>query len=281
MATALELRGQQAGDVIERVWVQVWDVRREVVAPGSAVPCSRERVTELEFSPDGRLLVASSERETRVWDITATPPREVTAALVRHSRRPSSVPDHLRRSCPMFSPDGSCVLADGDTRDTFRLLDAASLEPRATLRLHRRHHECSGLTFSPDGRVLAARLHLSELDFPTDPGNWVAWIQRPLAWRSHRAVVQLFDTATGRELAVLPGCDNFDVPMLAFTPDGQRLWTTDPDSLPTGNTLTFRLWDVSGAGSPGWLTVVTALGLLVMGADVVRACRSGPSGVRN
>jgi WD40 repeat protein len=254
MAAALELWDFQAGGAgFERAGVQVWDVRREAVAPGPALPWSRERVLELEFSPDGRLLVASSERQTRVWDIAAEPPREVTAALVRRRRQPAAHFDRLPSNSPVFSPDGTRVLVDGDTPGTFRLLDVASREPRATVRLHRSHDECSGLTFSPDGRVLAARLRLSERDLPTDRYGWAAWLRQPLAWRTYHSVIQLFDTATGRELAVLPGCANFDTPVLMFTPDGRGLWTTEPLSLPTGSTLTFRLWDVSGYGPPSWL----------------------------
>jgi len=153
--------------------------------------------------------------------------------------------------CPVFSPDGTRVLADGDTPRTLRLLDTASLQERVVFRLHPSHDECTGLKFSSDGRVLAARLRLSEMTPPLggDLRSWAAWARRPFSWRTYRSVVQLFDTATGRELAVLPGCDNFDMPLLAFTPDSRGLWTIEPMSNPPlGSTLTFRLWDVSGCG---------------------------------
>lgn len=159
------------------------------------------------FSPDGRLLAASSaDTRTYLWDVAVNPPRLVTVL---------DGPANFAYS-PAFSPDGR-TLAVGSADRTVRLWDVT--DPAAPVVLGEPltgpANYVYSVAWSPDGRSLAAA--------STDGTVWT--------W-------DVTDVRAPVEQAVLTGPSDA-VFSVAWSPDGRRiaagsadrtvrLWTTDP-----------------------------------------------------
>lgn len=159
------------------------------------------------FSPDGRLLAASSaDTRTYLWDVSSATPR-----LLAMLSGPASF-----AYSPAFSPDGA-TLAVGSADRTVRLWDITSPESPAPLGepLTGPANYVYSVAFSPDGRSLAAA--------STD-GTVRTW--------------SMADRRAPEPTAVLTGPTEA-VFSVAWSPDGQQLvagsadrtvrrWTTDP-----------------------------------------------------
>jgi WD40 repeat protein/serine/threonine protein kinase len=152
---------------------------------------TREGVTALAFSPDGRTLASGSgynDLAIRLWE-------PATGGLVKELRGHTGWVIALS-----FSPDGT-MLASAATDQTIRLWDARTWQELTVLRGHR--HEVWAIAFSPDSRLLASGSRAGEI-FLWD-------LSRP-AGRAPRLEV------TG---------ENFRD--ISFAPDGQRfaVWHWD------------------------------------------------------
>jgi WD40 repeat protein len=264
------------------------------------------------FSPDGRLLVTTSDDATaRVWDVASGSERAVLRGHKGADWRGAV------RSCA-FSPEGS-VLATAGGDGTARLWDAASGGERSVLRGHRDF--LTRCAFSRDGSVLAtssfdgtARLwdaasgsERAVLRGHEGPLWWCAFSPDGslLATASRDGTVRLWEVASGSEQSVLLCDDDGDVEWCTFSPDGTvlatgswtpELWDVASGSRrsvlrghdtsvmtsafgPDGSVLatasrdgTVRLWDVASG---------VELSVLRHGddlADVVRWCAFSPSG---
>jgi len=192
-------------------------------------------VTDVTFSPDGRLLASCSEDKTvRLWD----------PATGKHRRTLAGHTDGVTGVA--FSPDGR-LLASSSEDDTVRLWDPATGEHRRTVAGHT--NSLYGVAFSPDGRLLAscgadgtARVwdpatggHLRTL---TGHTYWLTGVAfspdgRLLASGGINGV-QLWDPATGKYLRTLTGHTD-RVKGVAFSPDGRLLASCGQDGI--------RLWD--------------------------------------
>src|SRR5262249_19901114 len=155
----------------------------------------------LVFSPDGKTLVTSREEGMglTLWDVETSTQRAVVQA----------VPD---TGLFLFSPD-SKTLVTAPSRaagQRLKLWDATTGKERLALEVSDLA-EIKVLAFSPDGQTLAVG--------------------------GQKAIIRLWDTASGKEQATLSG-HLAEIKVLAFSPDGSTLAAADANR-------TVRLWDVA------------------------------------
>jgi WD40 repeat protein len=98
------------------------------------------------FSPDGAWLAVGQDS----WEL---PVQQFDVA--GGEARPGFAPAPIDGKAVAFSPDGKTLAVYQGSREKVTLLDAATGEPRAELKGGHSHNDM-GLTFSPDGRWLAA-----------------------------------------------------------------------------------------------------------------------------
>jgi WD40 repeat protein/serine/threonine protein kinase/tetratricopeptide (TPR) repeat protein len=225
-------------------FVSVWDLARRQRLLLFKGPTTE--IADLAFSADGQALVATSRDGTaRLWQLTERQESrtllgaEPTLSRVAYSpdgqwlamTRPITLWDArtgvlVRRldaaDSVAFSPD-SKTLASGGRDSRVRLWDVGTGRLLQTLdgrpgEPDKGRRVVASLTFSPDGRWLAAGF--GEL-------HWFVG--------DHDQVVKVWDLASGQEAATLPHRNT--VPSLAFSPDSATLATACYDR-------TVRLWAV-------------------------------------
>jgi WD40 repeat protein len=157
----------------------------------------------MAWSPDGkRLALLRHERYGGTWPVVVVstlPSAEELTLLRGHTDRATAV---------AWSADGK-MIATGGTDGKVLLWDASTYAERARVDLRGRNSPCvvNALTFSPDGKTLAAAVRV----LPGEPGAVVRGANR----------VVLLNPATGTETEVLTPSPA-PVRGLAFSPDG---WT--------------------------------------------------------
>jgi WD40 repeat protein/DNA-binding SARP family transcriptional activator len=219
--------------------VLVWDVARREITRRLPMPGKRDRVVEAAFSPDGRVLAASTTRGSLTFWNLASGAR--LGPVLHHPRGQDSrgnlafAPDGARlftsvqggktivwdvtrrrriRTIPLggnlaVSRDGK-TLALGQQDGSIILADAASGRRRRVLTGH--SAAVMGLAFSPDGATLASA---------SDDRTAILW-----------------NLATGKARETLRGHAG-SVTGVAFSPDGATLYTSSLDD-------SVIAWDLTG-----------------------------------
>jgi WD40 repeat protein len=206
-----------------------------------------ETVLSAAFSPDGKLVVTTSDDKTaRLWD--AETGQAIGAPLTGH--------DGFVHGAA-FSPDGKRVVTASADK-TARLWDAATGRPiGAPLEGHK--EGVNSVAFSPDGKRIVtasddqtARLWDAATGQPIGAPlasheggvNSAAFSPdgRRIVTASDDQTARLWDTATGQPINLpLKGHDD-SVRSAAFSPDGRRIVTASADK-------TARLWNAA-TGQP-------------------------------
>jgi WD40 repeat protein len=226
------------------------------------VTSSRDIVTCVAFSPDGRTLACSQGNQLWLWDLAAARPRLIGGPLTGHSDTVNVV---------AFSPDGH-MLASGSDDTTVRLWNVTELtRPRPIGNpLLPDTYGVTSVAFSPDGHTLANSTAGPGRDFkirqwnvanPNDPVAIGLRLESggsaPVSFSPNGHVLATGDAADAIRLwdvtspagAVLIGQatatigNDGDIQSLTFSPDGHMLATAGyPD--------TVRLWDVTDPAHP-------------------------------
>ena len=172
--------------------VTLWNVATQ--QPITTLSASGSVLAQVLFSPDGKLLAASNDTgQVYLWDVSSR--RLITTLTPFGSSHGYALYTWLA-----FSPDGSTLAVAGGTAPdgAVRLWTVASQTWGATLTDP--HANSAGVTFSPDGRVLAVA---------DANGN-----------------VYLWNPAT-RKLIVTQHVSKPGLYNVAFSPDGKTLATSD------------------------------------------------------
>ncbi|MDT5295174.1 MAG: hypothetical protein QOJ76_2054 [Acidobacteriota bacterium] len=190
--------------------VELWDV-----AAGTRTRSLKEHrceVYRVAFSPDGRTLLTvgndagyndSPSYSVRQWD-TATG-RELSKFAAPQDARSGLTKIFLERDSLAFSPDRKLIAGQGNNEadgikggGSLFLWDfAGGQEPRE---LTRSEESYSAVSFSPDGRTLAAATRT----------------------KADGYAVGLWDVASGRQLRLFSKYED-EIQTLAFSPDGRTL----------------------------------------------------------
>jgi WD40 repeat protein len=211
------------------------------IVPRYAWRMTRDDADQWKLSPDGASFAMTGARFQRTAEGTKYlglygPVRVLDAATGRERWRvlDSDTPVRMQQ----FSSDGAWLLTL-DERDGLRVWDAATGRPQATLTPPGgpgRLPQWLSLNWSPDGRRIAVApgFDLPVWLWETATGQSIATLDgacyplaftpdgHTLATATPGTEVKLWDAATGRERASLPGHPH-RVGALAISPDGRRL----------------------------------------------------------
>jgi hypothetical protein len=227
----------------------------------------------LDFGPHG-LLVIRGSGSGLVWDVTATPPRNLDGLIAATQTVSRDKPVLQSGGYPHFSRDGTRLLVPGDEAGTVQLLDAATMAVVATVRLPpldaESRLEHGWAAFLDGGRLLRAVSYGQRAAWPNDPRGWLDRVLRRNGRDESVEALRLFDTVTGRELVALPSRERgwrWVIP----DPDGRGVWTASvgrPGSVDgSGGTARVELWPAPVPGPPWWLWALTAGAAVLALAD--------------
>jgi WD40 repeat protein len=199
---------------------------------------TRQVVTSLAFSPDGKRIASASNEEMVVWD---TPTGKEVFTLRGHTGGISSV---------AFSPDGKHIASAsgyemGD--NTAKVWDASTGREVLTVQ-----GAGASVVFSPDGKQIASvwrdtlkvwdastRQETLTLRGHTSLVSSVAFSRdgNRIASGSVDGTVEVWDATSGRETLTLKGHTGL-VTSVAFSPDGKHIASASQDR-------TVKVWDAS------------------------------------
>jgi WD40 repeat protein/serine/threonine protein kinase/DNA-binding XRE family transcriptional regulator len=227
----------------------------------------------LDYSPDGKMIAASSDKTIVVWD-AKTGKQLVT--LVGHTDYINSID---------FSGDGT-LLASAGLDGTVRIWDLAS--GKALFTLQEPGLYFFSVAYSPDGTRLAAgdgfglgivwdattgeKLFTVSFDDLTIFGAAFSPDGKRLALANRFGTIRIWDAVTGNELLTLKG-NIGRVNAVTFSPDGKFIATANDDG-------TARVWDaITGVNLLTLPVESTGAGDVSFSPDGKRLAVGGASGI--
>ncbi|MGA9770613.1 MAG: serine/threonine-protein kinase [Blastocatellia bacterium] len=195
-------------------------------------------IAEIDFSPDSKTLVSSSDDKTvKLWDVETG---QLKHTLTGHRNEVYTV---------AFSPDGK-ILASGSKDKAIKLWDAETAQLKKTINGHR--DSVISVAFSFDGKTLASAswdetIKLWDVETgqlkQTLAGHHDAALsvafspdEKTLASSGQDKAVKIWDIETGQLKHTLTGHRHY-VLSVAFSLDGKTLASGSQDK-------TIKLWDV-------------------------------------
>ena len=199
-----------------------------------------DKITAVEFSPDGKLLATSDVvGQIRIWQVVDG---QQILTFQGHTNWISSI---------AFSPNGQLLAVSGSSDPTVKLWEISTGQCLRTLQGH--SNWVTWVAFSPSGQLLASSSDDQTVRlWEVSTGNCLKILQghtdkvRSLAFSpdgqilvsgSDDSIVRLWEVRIGNCLQILQGHTE-KVRSLAFSPDGQTLASSSNDS-------TVKLWEVS------------------------------------
>jgi RNA polymerase sigma factor (sigma-70 family) len=177
-------------------------------------------IEALQFAPDGKSLAMIYGDWVRIWDVASgKETRRITLPIEDRNDDFRTLGAKL-----VYSPDGTIVAATSRRDGVIYLIEVAS--GRELTRLDGPASRFKALAFSPDGKILATGVDISQ-GFPPD---------RELA-------IRLWDVAARKELSRVRA-HRAEIGALAFSPDGRRLLSASWDA-------TALVWDVAALAGRG------------------------------
>jgi WD40 repeat protein/tRNA A-37 threonylcarbamoyl transferase component Bud32 len=234
----VKIQGEKAAEEIGKGELRIWDA-----ATGQELRTlkgHKERVSQAQFSPTGKLLVSCSRDHTlKIWDVA-------TAREIRTLR--GGGPNFNRVG---FSPDETRVV--GASWESLQVWDIASGQVCYTIR----GSKGSDAAYSPDGEWLAGGIDDMITIWDARTGRQVRTLQRDCGGtgavrfspdgkklvasigNGQTLVMKSWDAHSGEEVCVFTGHSGM-VGSVAFSPNGNRLASS-------GNADgTVKLWETQG-----------------------------------
>jgi WD40 repeat protein len=213
--------------------IYLWDAR---TGKELHILSSRRNVSQLTFSPDGRLLGAVGREGLRLWDTKAGTER---------------LSIQIQADSLMFAPDGRLLVTGNAGLVT--LWDAVTGQKKVMLASSVLSH-ISVLAISPDGKTLAAGGQNGLTLWNMETRKEIAHVAHSVFWlaftpdgktlaSSAYSSIRLWDIGSGKQVFSREGHLG-KVDALAVSPDGKRIASISVDR------ETLRLWDAA-TGRPG------------------------------
>jgi WD40 repeat protein len=214
--------------------VRIWNLSDQISAVTTTIK-SKDAVIEASWSPDGKYVVTPTRKSILIWDKFG----KQLARFQGHSDVVSSA---------NFSPDGKKIVT-ASTDKTARVWDRSG---KQLLLLNGDDKGIEYAAFSPDGKYILTAIDDKETKIWSDSGELISTFKaRGMIWSPNsKYIIAKFDydgknysslwNTSGEKIVEFPPSKNSFIGA-SFSPDGERIVTTDGTILSIWNTSSQKL----------------------------------------